>query len=104
LSELLKYVPDVMKCEVSDCAFIMSGISGLIGKVDFTVRHLSSSTSSFPGSWQQFNSGEQCIGTGTRQVYIFFTTPFFAGFKVFFFCFSFLFFTFVHKTVLCILG
>ncbi|PNY15845.1 LIMR family protein at5g01460-like protein, partial [Trifolium pratense] len=50
-------------------------IKGLIGKVDFTVRHLSSSTSSFPGSWQQFNSGQECIGTGTRQCSAYSASP-----------------------------
>ncbi|MCH96668.1 LIMR family protein, partial [Trifolium medium] len=41
---------------------------GLVGKVDFTVRHLSSSTTSFPSSWV-FNSGQQCIGNGVHQIF-----------------------------------
>jgi hypothetical protein len=43
-------------------------ILGLAGKVDFTVRHLSSSTASFPSSWA-FNSGQQCVGNGVHQVF-----------------------------------
>lgn len=42
-------------------------ISGLVGKVDFTVRHLSSSTISFPNSWD-FSSSQQCI-SGSKQVW-----------------------------------
>ncbi|KAK6128264.1 hypothetical protein DH2020_037991 [Rehmannia glutinosa] len=42
-------------------------ILGLVGKVDFTVRHLSSSTVSFPASWD-FSSGQQCIGSGARHL------------------------------------
>ncbi|GAU47804.1 hypothetical protein TSUD_263360 [Trifolium subterraneum] len=70
-----KHSSIALSSKVSDCASIMSGISGLIGKVDFTVRHLSSSTSSFPGSWQQFNSGQECIGTGTRQCSAYSASP-----------------------------
>lgn len=43
-------------------------LSGLVGKVDFTVRHLSSATVPFPGTWSSFTSGQQCIGNGVRQV------------------------------------
>lgn len=42
-------------------------VIGLVGKVDFTVRHLSSATSNFPSSWD-FSSNQQCIGSGARQV------------------------------------
>lgn len=41
---------------------------GLVGKVDFTVRHLSSSTEAFPGSWV-LNSGNPCVGNGVHQVF-----------------------------------
>ncbi|WMV44949.1 hypothetical protein MTR67_038334 [Solanum verrucosum] len=40
--------------------------AGLAGKADFTVRHLSSTTTSFPNSFD-FNNGQQCIGNGARQ-------------------------------------
>lgn len=61
----------------------MSDISGLVGKVDFTVRHLSSSTSSFPSSWN-FNSGQQCVTSGSRQVLLFpLVVQSFAGFAAF---------------------
>ncbi|KAL0316400.1 UNVERIFIED_CONTAM: LIMR family protein [Sesamum radiatum] len=36
------------------------------GKVDFTVRHLSSSTTNFPSSWD-FSNSQQCIGNGAKQ-------------------------------------
>ncbi|CAL5387888.1 unnamed protein product [Camellia sinensis] len=40
---------------------------GLVGKVDFTVRHLSSETASFPSTWD-FSSSQQCIGgSGVHQ-------------------------------------
>ncbi|KAL6973648.1 hypothetical protein U1Q18_027833 [Sarracenia purpurea var. burkii] len=40
-------------------------VLGLLGKVDFTVRHLSSGTTSFPSTWD-FSSSQPCIG-GTHQ-------------------------------------
>lgn len=40
---------------------------GVIGKVDFTVRHLASGTTSFPTSWQ-FSNNQPCIGNTARQV------------------------------------
>ncbi|PNY11123.1 LIMR family protein at5g01460-like protein [Trifolium pratense] len=46
----------------------------LVGKVDFTVRHLSSSTTSFPNSWV-FNSGQQCIGNGVHQCSAYSASP-----------------------------
>ena len=42
-------------------------VLGVVGKVDFTVRHLSSGTTSFPSSWD-FSSSQQCIGSGAHQV------------------------------------
>ncbi|CAL5323247.1 unnamed protein product [Camellia sinensis] len=40
---------------------------GLVGKVDVTVRHLSSETASFPSTWD-FSSSQQCIGgSGVHQ-------------------------------------
>ena len=44
-----------------------SFVVGLIGKVDFTVRHLSSTVTTFPNSWTDFSSGQQCLG-GSREV------------------------------------
>lgn len=41
-------------------------VSGVIGKVEFTVRHLSSATTSFPSSWS-LSSGSPCLGN-SRQV------------------------------------
>ncbi|XP_042515869.1 LIMR family protein At5g01460-like [Macadamia integrifolia] len=43
------------------CALVLGILYGLVGKVDFTVRHLSSTTTSFPSSWA-FSSSQQCIG------------------------------------------
>ncbi|XP_009377765.2 LIMR family protein At5g01460 [Pyrus x bretschneideri] len=42
------------------CALVLGILYGLVGKVDFTVRHLSSSTTSFPSSFQ-FSSNNECI-------------------------------------------
>ena len=40
---------------------LFDGISGLVGKVDFTVRHLPSATTNVPSTWD-FSSGKPCIG------------------------------------------
>jgi len=42
-------------------------ILGVIGKVDFTVRHLSSTTTTFPSTWD-FSGSQPCIGSGAHQV------------------------------------
>lgn len=48
--------------------FHLCGIIGLVGKVDFTVRHLSSTTTNFPTNWE-FSGGQQCVGgSGVHQV------------------------------------
>ncbi|KAL9248673.1 LIMR family protein-like protein [Drosera capensis] len=47
------------------CALALGILYGVAGKVDFTVMHLSSSTTSFPSTWD-FSSGQQCIG-GAKQ-------------------------------------
>jgi len=82
----------------------LTDVLGIIGKVDFTVRHLSSSTSSFPSTWE-FNSGQQCIGNThqvccfslflTKSQYIFALTSIFLPFLI-------LIFSLVLKTVFCI--
>ncbi|KAF8394922.1 hypothetical protein HHK36_018861 [Tetracentron sinense] len=38
----------------------------LVGKVDFTVMHLSSPTTTFPSTWE-FSNNQPCIGSGTHQ-------------------------------------
>ncbi|KAJ4972283.1 hypothetical protein NE237_005382 [Protea cynaroides] len=43
------------------CALVLGILYGLVGKVDFTVRHLSSPTTNFPSSWD-FSSSQPCIG------------------------------------------
>ncbi|MFQ6641600.1 hypothetical protein Gotur_015377 [Gossypium turneri] len=43
------------------CALLLGILYGLAGKVDFTVRHLSSVTTNFPSNWD-FSSGQPCIG------------------------------------------
>lgn len=48
------------------CALLLGILYGLAGKADFTVRHLSSTTTSFPNSFD-FNNGQQCIGNGAHQ-------------------------------------
>lgn len=56
------------------CALVLGILYGLVGKVDFTVRHLSSSTTAFPGSWQ-LNSGNQCVGNGVHQCSAYSASP-----------------------------
>ncbi|CAA2979740.1 LIMR family At5g01460 [Olea europaea subsp. europaea] len=48
------------------CALVLGILYGLVGKVDFTVRHLSSSTEPFPSTWG-LTRGQQCVGSGARQ-------------------------------------
>jgi LMBR1 domain-containing protein 1 len=49
------------------CGLVLGILYGMAGKVDFTVMHLSSSTTSFPSTWD-FNSNQQCIGgSGSHQ-------------------------------------
>ncbi|KAF3587505.1 hypothetical protein F2Q69_00032147 [Brassica cretica] len=48
------------------CALVLGILYGVIGKVDFTVRHLASGTTSFPTSWQ-FSNNQPCIGNTARQ-------------------------------------
>ncbi|XVE97085.1 hypothetical protein REPUB_Repub02eG0280300 [Reevesia pubescens] len=48
------------------CALVLGILYGLVGKVDFTVRHLSSATTTFPSNWE-FSSTQPCIGgSGAR--------------------------------------
>lgn len=47
-------------------ALVLGILYGLAGKVDFTVRHLSSGTSSFSTSWSSLSSSNPCIGN-SRQ-------------------------------------
>lgn len=56
------------------CALVLGILYGLVGKVDFTVRHLSSSTTTFPGSWG-LNSGNQCVGNGDHQCSAYSASP-----------------------------
>ncbi|GAB4833984.1 hypothetical protein Ancab_032236 [Ancistrocladus abbreviatus] len=53
-------------CWVLTTAVVCGLVLGIL-YVDFTVRHLSSSTTSFPRSWN-FSSGQQCIG-GVKQIF-----------------------------------
>lgn len=47
------------------CGLVLGILYGVIGKVEFTVRHLSSATTSFPSSWS-LSSGSPCLGN-SRQ-------------------------------------
>ncbi|PIA59406.1 hypothetical protein AQUCO_00400349v1 [Aquilegia coerulea] len=40
---------------------------GLVGKVDFTVRHLSSSTTTFPSTFTAYSRNQPCIGSASHQ-------------------------------------
>ncbi|CAN0879737.1 LIMR family protein At5g01460 [Linum grandiflorum] len=48
------------------CALLLGILYGLVGKVDFTVRHLSSTTTNFPTSWS-FSMSQPCVGNNARQ-------------------------------------
>ncbi|KAL8206075.1 hypothetical protein R6Q57_009626 [Mikania cordata] len=48
------------------CGLLLGILYGLVGKVDFNVRHLESSTAAFPNNFS-FSSSEPCIGNGARQ-------------------------------------
>ncbi|KAH8505976.1 hypothetical protein H0E87_012986 [Populus deltoides] len=48
------------------CGLVLGILYGVIGKVDFTVRHLSSTTTTFPSSWD-FSGSQPCIGSGAHQ-------------------------------------
>ncbi|QCE11909.1 LMBR1-like membrane protein [Vigna unguiculata] len=56
------------------CALLLGILYGLVGKVDFTVRHLSSSTTAFPSTWT-FNSNEPCIKNGVHQCSAYSASP-----------------------------
>ncbi|KAG9454001.1 hypothetical protein H6P81_006905 [Aristolochia fimbriata] len=49
------------------CALLLGVLYGLVGKVDFTVRHLSSSATTFPSSFTDFTSTQPCIGSSNHQ-------------------------------------
>ncbi|XP_042416409.1 LIMR family protein Os06g0128200-like [Zingiber officinale] len=48
------------------CGLVLGILYALVGKVDFTVRHLSSSATNFPSSWSTFSSSQPCIGSTNR--------------------------------------
>ncbi|WOL00660.1 hypothetical protein Cni_G09373 [Canna indica] len=45
------------------CGLVLGVLYALVGKVDFTVRHLSSSAESFPSSWTGFSTSQHCISS-----------------------------------------
>ncbi|KAM0952864.1 putative LMBR1-like membrane protein [Dioscorea sansibarensis] len=49
------------------CTLILGILYGLLGKVDVTVRHLSSSTINFPNMWTESSSAVPCVGSSSRQ-------------------------------------
>ncbi|KAF6153625.1 hypothetical protein GIB67_027492 [Kingdonia uniflora] len=49
------------------CGLVLGILYGVIGKVDFTVRHLSSPTKAFPSTWSDFSSNQPCIGSTFHQ-------------------------------------
>ncbi|CAN1134385.1 LIMR family protein At5g01460 [Linum perenne] len=48
------------------CALLLGILYGLAGKVDFTVRHLTSTTTNFPTSWN-LSPSQPCIGNNVHQ-------------------------------------
>ncbi|KAJ0987325.1 hypothetical protein J5N97_005681 [Dioscorea zingiberensis] len=49
------------------CGLILGILYGLVGKVDVTVRHLSSSTTNFPSTWTEFSSAQPCTESSSHQ-------------------------------------
>nr|GMD43353.1 LIMR family protein At5g01460 [Ipomoea batatas] len=56
------------------CALLLGILYGLVGKVDFTVRHLSSGTTAFTNTLS-FSSSEPCIGNGLHQCSAYSASP-----------------------------
>ncbi|KAK9054929.1 hypothetical protein SSX86_026008 [Deinandra increscens subsp. villosa] len=56
------------------CGLLLGILYGLIGKVDFTVRHLESSTAAFPSNFG-FSSSEPCVGNGARECSAYTASP-----------------------------
>ncbi|XP_043816037.1 LIMR family protein At5g01460 isoform X2 [Manihot esculenta] len=56
------------------CGLLLGILYGLVGKVDFTVMHLSSTTTNFPSSWD-FSSNQPCIGSGVHQCSAYLASP-----------------------------
>ncbi|KAJ6846123.1 LIMR family protein [Iris pallida] len=48
------------------CGLSLGILYGLVGKVDFSVRHLSSAATSFPSRWD-FSSSQPCVGQSAKQ-------------------------------------
>ncbi|PIA32223.1 hypothetical protein AQUCO_04500075v1 [Aquilegia coerulea] len=49
------------------CGLVLGILYGVVGKVDFTVRHLSSAATAFPNSWTDYTSNQPCIGSSFHQ-------------------------------------
>ncbi|XP_071722695.1 LIMR family protein At3g08930-like [Rutidosis leptorrhynchoides] len=56
------------------CGLVLGILYGLVGKVDFTVRHLSSSTVAFPNNFD-FSNSQPCIGNGARECSAYTASP-----------------------------
>lgn len=56
------------------CGLVLGILYGLVGKVDFTVRHLSSATATFPSTWD-FSTSQQCIGSTAHQCSAYSASP-----------------------------
>ncbi|CAA6659272.1 unnamed protein product [Spirodela intermedia] len=49
------------------CGLVLGILYGFVGKLDFTVRHLSSSATDFTGDWTRFTSNVPCTSGTVRQ-------------------------------------
>ncbi|KAL3531693.1 hypothetical protein ACH5RR_005214 [Cinchona calisaya] len=56
------------------CGLVLGILYGLVGKVNFTVMHLSSGTASFPSTWE-FSASQSCIGNNARQCSAYSASP-----------------------------
>ncbi|XP_026666447.2 LIMR family protein At5g01460-like isoform X4 [Phoenix dactylifera] len=61
VGERMKSALKWVLCSVLVCGLVLLIFYGLLGKVDFTVRHLSSSVTNFPSTWPEFTSTKPCL-------------------------------------------
>ncbi|MQM11970.1 hypothetical protein Taro_044881 [Colocasia esculenta] len=49
------------------CALVLGILYGVVGDVEFTVRHLSSTVTNLPTTWTSFTSGQPCVNSTSHQ-------------------------------------
>ncbi|EHA8591136.1 LIMR family protein [Cocos nucifera] len=61
VGERMKSALKWVLCSFLVCGLVLLICYGLLGKVDFTVRHLSSSMANFPSTWPELTSTKPCL-------------------------------------------